>query len=102
MPLCFALSDSAQSWHIGVDVFAPLVYLATQFLHLFGHDVGEVVLLPEVFREVEQVDRAVFEPLDQFPIAAANRTERTAAIASVVGLVPKQSIVQRPVFAFQQ
>lgn len=49
---------------------------------------GDVMLFAEVFREMIEVDAAVFEPLDHLPISHADRTAGKTALVTVVRIVP--------------
>src|SRR5262245_2615633 len=52
--------------------------------------VSQVPLLARILAQVEKLDAAVLIPLDELPIAVADRAERRPALIPVVRVVPEQ------------
>ena len=53
---------------------------------------GDVMPLTEIFGEMIEVDAAVFETFDQFPIAHADRTAGETTLVAVVRIVPIEGL----------
>ena len=65
--------------------------LSMQLLHLGRVLPGQVARLAEIGGDVEQLEGAVFIPLDELPLAVANRAKGCAAQrAGVMGVMPEQ------------
>ena len=65
--------------HLRVYVDAPGLELPQQALRVLRALLREVVRLPQVARQIEELDAAVLEPLDQLQVAVADRTAGTTA-----------------------
>ena len=78
--------------HLGPDARPPARQLRGQFAGLLRVLLGQVVGLPRVAPQVEQLDPAGLERLDELPVPLADRPARPAELVAVVRIMP----VERP------
>ena len=85
--------------HWRVDFFTPSLQPREQFLGFFGLLLDQVFLLADVTRQVVEFEVPIFEILDHFPIARANRAAGCGApgirpLAQVAREMPEDRAVR--------
>src|SRR5688500_7929799 len=71
--------------------FLPDMKLVAEGANAFGFNGRAVPFFFRVRTQVEELERAVFEPLDELPIAAAHARTGCATLVAIVRIMPEES-----------